>query len=1036
MPALAPTVYERLARCGTKVRVGGIVPGAHVVLSVAGNEFHANPTAGGFTFDVPGLSPGDEVRARQDDGAGFTPWSASVFVEDVQLPPVSSPQLPVEVGTCSQCVRITGLVPGCEVETLIGTEVVGHGIADRNGNICLGLKAHEIRRVELCARMIVCGQNSPTACTPFVEDESLNAPELGAPIYGCQRIVPLLQLHRGARSRIETRDPGDASTQHGLGSICNCWNNVNVRVHEDLRTNWQVRAQQYWNSDLCQTNGPWSAWHPIIEPDEGIKPTVLPLLIEGDQLIRVQNQILGGALMIHIREGESGPITDYGPRPADDVLEISLNEPLKAGQFVAVTQTLCGRSEQSDWQEVLPGPAVVYPPFVQEPLVDCARSVQVSGVHPGASVRVFADGFPIGIAWAGDQSSISVPTMTLVQGQKITARQWVGGQASGDSNVVEVLSVSAVHRPRILQPVAIDDTRVWVSGVTPGCTVSIRSNGQLLGETNASESIVEVPVLPVPNSVQAEARLCELTSTSEVVHLVTNPGKKGLFTPKEKSKDYGSFNVPSRSVNTPHQSSPDGNFPHPIIGQLYFPADDKGELLEQENPWPVVIIAHGYQISFFEDELQSYLGYGWLARHLASWGIVVFSVNLTEVNAQTDISPFQQSARGDIVLKCIDELMADSELRGKIDRNKVGLVGHSMGGEGVVVAQALNLARSNPYGIQGVVSIAPTQYRPDIELKDTRYLQLIGSLDLLLNSLDFVTGDGTGDNPRFGCWRIYDRAVRPKTHLWIYRARHDGFNPNWWNSGGLSPEPASPDELSLAEHASIGRAMINAFFRDAFGDSRYAGYMTGPVRPRGLYQFDIYPQHHATNPKVIDDFGDAANVLDKNTNVVGQNISVTGAQVSLWEDVAHTTLNHSVHDTNSVDFEWIGPDANYGSPLGGVTFAGDQSLSFRVSQFYNEDTNGDPLPVTNPIGASTDIFVELRAGSQTARLRSGLIGEIPYPYPTSAPLSVMRTINLPIDAFAAMLLGGGNITNATTIQIRFAARPTGRVLVDDLEFTS
>ena len=1032
MVALTPTVYERLARCGTKVRVGGIVPGAQVVLSVGGNEFTANPSGGSHIFDVPALAPGVEVRARQDDGSGFTPWSASVLVEDVQLPPVASPQLPVEVGSCSQCVRITGLVPGCAVEATVNTTIVGQGIANRNGNVCLNIKPSDVRREELCVRMIVCGQSSPTACTPFVQDQGLPAPKLGAPIYGCQRVVPLRDVHLGARTRIETRNPNNPSDQYGYGSLCNCWKDINASVYEPLKTDWEVRAQQFWNAP-CDATGPWSDWHPIVEPDSEIEPIVMPVLIEGEQVIRVENQIPGGELMILIREGESGAITEYGPRPASDIAEVSLNGPLTAGQFVAARQTLCDHSETSNWQEVLPGPKVVYPPVVQAPLVACARRVQVSGLHPGALVRVYADGIPIGIGWAGEQSSLSVATMTLVTDQKITAKQWVGGIESGESDGVVVQRVNTIHKPRILGPVAINDTRVWVSGVTPGCTVAIRANGQLLGEANASESIVVVPVSAVPSSIEAEARLCDLTATSDVMHLVTNPGIGGQYAVSESDKDFGSFDVPQRAVNTPHQSEDDGGFNHPLVGRLYFPSDDKGNLWKQDEPYPLVVIAHGYQEAFFEPELQSYLGYQWLARHLASWGTVVFSVDLTETNRVT-LSALQQSARGDVILECIDELMADRDLRGNIDRDKIGLVGHSMGGEGVVVAQSLNLDRAEPYGIQGVVSIAPTQYRPDIALTQTRYLQLFGSLDLLLGSLSFVTGDGTGNNPRFGGWRIYDRAARPKTHLWIYRARHDGFNSNWWNSD-FSPEFPSPDELSLAEHQQIGRAMINGFFQDAFGDSRYGDYMSGPVRPRGLYQYDIFPQHHGINTKVIDNFGNGAAAINKNSNTLGQGVTTSGNELASWEDVVHITINHSVHDTNSVDLEWVGPDANYQTQLGGNLGASSGVLSLRVAQFYDEDENGDPLPETNPIGASTDVFLSLTSGGDTVQVRSGVIGEIPYPYPSTAPLSVMRTINIPLDAFQAALINGGNASNATSVQIRLSARPTGRLLIDDIEFT-
>jgi hypothetical protein len=297
-----------------------------------------------------------------------------------------------------------------------------------------------------------------------------------------------------------------------------------------------------------------------------------------------------------------------------------------------------------------------------------------------------------------------------------------------------------------------------------------------------------------------------------------------------------------------------------------------------------------------------------------------------------------------------------------------------------------------------------------------------------------VTGNATGDNPRFGSWRIYDRATRPKTHVWIYRARHDGFNTNWWNSGGLSPEPSSPEELTLGQHQHIGRAMINAFFQDAFGDGRYNGYLTGPVRPQGLYAFEIFPQHHAPDPEVVDDFGDAAGALDKTTNVEGQAVAPDGGQLVLWEDVEHVTLAHSVHDTKSTDLEWNGPDAGYSSPIGSVTVPGAGVLSLRVAQFYDENGMGDPMPPTNPEGVPADLFLELVTSGGRATVRIGVVGEIPYPYPRNPALSVMRTVRIPLDAVEAVA-PGGTLGTIVAVRVWMAARPTGQVLVDDLEFT-
>jgi hypothetical protein len=76
----------------------------------------------------------------------------------------------------------------------------------------------------LTGRMRVCGADGPDADTLVVADRSLLAPAVGEPLFGCQRVVPLGQMHRGAQTRLES----DSGTF--LGWVCNCWPAVNVNL--------------------------------------------------------------------------------------------------------------------------------------------------------------------------------------------------------------------------------------------------------------------------------------------------------------------------------------------------------------------------------------------------------------------------------------------------------------------------------------------------------------------------------------------------------------------------------------------------------------------------------------------------------------------------------------------------------------------------------------------------------------------------------------------------------------------------------------
>lgn len=232
MVQLTPTVHERLARCATTVRLSGLVAGATVEIDVAGalQQFIAT---GGVSYQaVPPLNADEIVRARQNTGDGFTPFSPGVVVEDAAVPPVSAPLLPSQVGRCSHCIRVDGLVPGSTVELfhetpVIGTTIVGSGEANRHGWTCVELPTAPFRET-LSARAIVCGVEGPTASTPVVDDEGLPAPNVQEPLFGCQSVVPLSNLHLGARTRIDTQ------TGTFLGWICNCWTAPTVNVLHPL----------------------------------------------------------------------------------------------------------------------------------------------------------------------------------------------------------------------------------------------------------------------------------------------------------------------------------------------------------------------------------------------------------------------------------------------------------------------------------------------------------------------------------------------------------------------------------------------------------------------------------------------------------------------------------------------------------------------------------------------------------------------------------------------------------------------------------
>jgi acetyl esterase/lipase len=597
--------------------------------------------------------------------------------------------------------------------------------------------------------------------------------------------------------------------------------------------------------------------------------------------------------------------------------------------------------------------------------------------------------------------------------------------------------MSALLHPRVLPPVGRGDRGVWVSGVTSGSILSVRMGDQVLGELHAVDPVVRVPVDAVKGPVHAVVRRGDLNAASDEVEARLDPGA----TPEdpeivEAQLDFGPFAVP------PHRTDDgdEGGFDVDLRVRAYLPSDHMVIEHDDARPahgLPLVLIAHGMW-QYPQVDTGSLEGYAWLAHHLARWGMAVCSVDLSQVNRET-MPLAQQSARGEVILAALDHVLQFERLAGIVDRDRIGLVGHSMGGEAVVVAQALNRRRAHPLGIRGIASLAPTNYRTDLASTHAAYIQLHGSLDYLLGWPPLVTGD----SPRFGGFRLYERAWRPRTHAFIDGAGHDAWNSVWLESG-TGADPIEPPEpwISPARQREAGRALLTAFFVDALsGQEPYRGYLAGPNRPQALDGLTVHVQHQVPSVVVVDDFGDGADQLgldteesrDQTVNRRGGDVAASGAGLRHWDEVDHVDLPRSMHGTYGVDLAWSDDDVVYRTGLDGVAARGvDDVVSLQMAQHYAENDDGEPDETWNPASVDLDLTVELDDGSEHAGVRLGIISFVAYPLPGGGPYSAYQTVRLPLDAFTAVN-PQLDLNGLEQLRLRMNRRATGRLLVDDIE---
>jgi dienelactone hydrolase len=121
-------------------------------------------------------------------------------------------------------------------------------------------------------------------------------------------------------------------------------------------------------------------------------------------------------------------------------------------------------------------------------------------------------------------------------------------------------------------------------------------------------------------------------------------------------------------------------------GTIYYPTDTS------MGTWGAVAIVPGYTALFANEE-------AWMGPWLSSFGFVVIGI---ETNSRTDFDV----ARGTQLLAALDYLVQKSPVRDRVDPNRLSVIGHSMGGGGVVYASE---HRSTLKAAVGLAPFSPSQ---------------------------------------------------------------------------------------------------------------------------------------------------------------------------------------------------------------------------------------------------------------------------------------------------------------------------------------
>lgn len=241
-----------------------------------------------------------------------------------------------------------------------------------------------------------------------------------------------------------------------------------------------------------ETTGPPAEALPTTLPP----PVLVRPLLACSRTVTVEGVVPGATVTLQ-RSGSRTTAVFDAPS-----LYFQLDDALREGEELSVSQEFprCTETSAPDTETVIGALAVPAPSIVGK---TCAgsRSLDLTGLIPGARVQIDVNGATLGTVEAPDDAMvIQVPPLTIYA--KVTARQELCGIWSGPSNQVEVHPGGGNNPPPVIvEPLFACGAAVRVKGLTPtGVWIAVGSEdagGDILGVVRASAPELTMTVSPL-----------------------------------------------------------------------------------------------------------------------------------------------------------------------------------------------------------------------------------------------------------------------------------------------------------------------------------------------------------------------------------------------------------------------------------------------------------------------------------------------------------------------------------------------------------
>lgn len=506
------------------------------------------------------------------------------------------------------------------------------------------------------------------------------------------------------------------------------------------------------------------------------------------------------------------------------------------------------------------------------------------------------------------------------------------------------------------------------------------------------------------------------------------------------------------------------------------------------GPYPFIVFLHGRHVTCYrgtttalrwpcranETVIPSYQGYDYIAQNLASNGYIVISISANGINAfDNNVTDLGMQARAELIQRHLQQWNTfntvgaapfGTKFVGKVNLQKVGTMGHSRGGEGVVKHYVYNTSQGSPYGVKAVFPLAPVDFNRPVANRT--------ALAVVLPYCDGDVNDNQGVH-------FYDDArynvagdASPKHTIQVMGANHNYFNTVW--TPGLFPAGTADDwtafttggsldaqcgtgagnhRLTSAQQRGVGLAYISAVMRAYVGgETQFLPYLTGAAAPPpSALTTELHVSYHA--PDTASTRRDVNRLLTSTnltTNTLGGATTQTGLTphdlcggpspqpqhcLPATQSTArqpHTTVSAratTMRGLSQLRTGWSALTATYTNnlPVGARDVSGFNWLTFRVSVNFNDTRNA--------AGAAQNFTVVLTDGTgATSSVAVASVSDVLFYPPGSVgpvPKILLNTARIPVTSFS-----GVNLSDIRSVQFRFNQKTSGALLISDLAFAS